>query len=194
MLAGARLGSPSPPPPLWRCPPHLGVPVGRCGRTPDTYCRLCSASPLSSWALGGHDPPVRWWSSELVVGGAAPAVCTPLPFSPETPHAAPSPEQKRVPSWVKRKPHRVGAHLGSPRCPQASGHALQPRCSCHPPPGPRHPPGTLALTGVPGEPIPDADRKRFASGLEGSHVTLSSDEGDVAGATTAPALLLHPKL
>lgn len=56
------------------------------------------------------------------------------------------------------------------------------------------PPSALALTGIPGEPIPDADRKGFASSFEGGHVALSSDEGDVAGATAAPALLLHPKL
>lgn len=48
--------------------------------------------------------------------------------------------------------------------------------------------------GVPGEPVPDADRKGFASSFEDGHVALSSHEGDIAGAATAPALLLHPKL
>lgn len=68
-------------------------------------------------------------------------------------------------------------------------HSLWPRSSCPPPDAPGPP-----LTGVPGQPICDADCQRFASSFEGSHITLSSGEGDSACATTAPTLLLHPKL
>lgn len=115
---------------------------------------------------------------------------TELPFFPKHP-------------VLPHHPSRTGSLLGEMQTPQGWGtHWLTPMS-----PGlllcpvalvllspPLPPPGILALTGIPGEPVPDADRKGFASGFEDGHVALSSDEGDIAGAATAPALLLHPKL
>lgn len=153
----------------------FGAYLARC-KPPPSHCFSAHPSLL---------PPRGGTSSSHSPGDRAPKtkLCN-LPLQPG---------ECRTPSWPGTQewwePGPQGHHP-SGAIPQAILVTDQPPAA--PSPGREDPP--QALTGVLGEPVPDADCQGFARCLQDGHVTLSPREGHAAGAASAPAFLLHPEL
>lgn len=149
-LAGSRLGSPLPgTPPL--ALPFSPLGAGGVLREGAGYLLppLLCVAPFLVGSRGDTSPLLGDGLQSQLEGGAVPAVCTQLPFSPKRPVLPHHPSRSRS-LLGEMKPRRTGAHAGSPQSSQASSCALRPQRSCPPsPPPPRAPRHSLAFLGSP---------------------------------------------